>query len=89
MSSKGIVALGLAMFIGLAGEGHAATIKVGSKNFTEQFIVAEIYAQALKKRVSPLSATSTSVRRPLRKPRLNMEISTFTPNTPGRRWPRW
>jgi osmoprotectant transport system substrate-binding protein len=49
MSSKGIVALGLAMFIGVAGQGHAATIKVGSKNFTEQFIVAEIYAQALEK----------------------------------------
>jgi osmoprotectant transport system substrate-binding protein len=26
---------------------HAQTVKVGSKNFTEQFIVAEIYAQAL------------------------------------------
>ncbi len=28
---------------------HAQVVKVGSKNFTEQFIVAEIYAQALEK----------------------------------------
>lgn len=28
---------------------HAEPVKIGSKNFTEQFIVAEIYAQALEK----------------------------------------
>lgn len=28
---------------------HADAVKIGSKNFTEQFIVAEIYAQALEK----------------------------------------
>jgi osmoprotectant transport system substrate-binding protein len=32
----------------LAAPSFAQTIKVGSKNFTEQFIVAEIYAQALQ-----------------------------------------
>ena len=34
----------------IAGTAFAAdTVKIGSKNFTEQFIVAEIYAQALEK----------------------------------------
>ncbi|MEA3152356.1 MAG: osmoprotectant transport system substrate-binding protein [Gammaproteobacteria bacterium] len=33
----------------LAVPSYAQAIKVGSKNFTEQFIVAEIYAQALDK----------------------------------------
>ncbi|WP_416068264.1 glycine betaine ABC transporter substrate-binding protein [Rhizobium sp. ZK1] len=28
---------------------HADVVKIGSKNFTEQFVVAEIYAQALEK----------------------------------------
>jgi len=28
---------------------HADAVKIGSKNFTEQFVVAEIYAQALEK----------------------------------------
>jgi len=32
----------------LAAPSLAQTVKVGSKNFTEQFIVAEIYAQALE-----------------------------------------
>ncbi|MDR7518363.1 MAG: glycine betaine ABC transporter substrate-binding protein [Armatimonadota bacterium] len=31
-----------------AGEGGKLTIRVGSKNFTEQFILAEMYAQALE-----------------------------------------
>src|ERR1700735_865772 len=31
----------------LAAQSYAQAVKVGSKNFTEQFIVAEIYAQAL------------------------------------------
>ena len=30
------------------GAAFAQTVKVGSKNFTEQFILAEIYAQALE-----------------------------------------
>jgi len=32
----------------LAASSHAQAVRVGSKNFTEQFIVAEIYAQALQ-----------------------------------------
>src|SRR5271156_6960277 len=32
----------------LTVSSYAQTVKVGSKNFTEQFIVAEIYAQALE-----------------------------------------
>ncbi len=32
----------------LAGQASAQTLKVGSKNFTEQFIVAELYAAALE-----------------------------------------
>ncbi len=32
----------------LAAQSHAQVVRVGSKNFTEQFIVAEIYAQALE-----------------------------------------
>ena len=31
----------------LAASAASAQVRVGSKNFTEQFIVAEIYAQAL------------------------------------------
>ena len=37
----------LAAFIGAPAQADA--VKVGSKNFTEQFVVAEIYAQALEK----------------------------------------
>lgn len=36
-------------FIGLATQANAQAVKIGSKNFTEQFVVAEIYAQALEK----------------------------------------
>ncbi|SFA79865.1 osmoprotectant transport system substrate-binding protein [Rhizobium sp. NFR07] len=36
-------------FIGLAAQANAQAVKIGSKNFTEQFVVAEIYAQALEK----------------------------------------
>ncbi len=32
----------------LTASSHAQAVRVGSKNFTEQFIVAEIYAQALE-----------------------------------------
>ena len=34
--------------LSIAGQASAQTIKVGSKNFTEQFIVAELYAAALE-----------------------------------------
>ena len=34
--------------LAIAGSASAQTLKVGSKNFTEQFIVAEIYAAALE-----------------------------------------
>ncbi|PZO81938.1 MAG: ABC transporter [Mesorhizobium amorphae] len=40
--------LGLAAFLA-AGAAQAEPVKIGSKNFTEQFVVAEIYAQALEK----------------------------------------
>jgi osmoprotectant transport system substrate-binding protein len=51
MILKRIVALGLGALVTLAGAsaGFAQTVKIGSKNFTEQFVVAEIYAQALEK----------------------------------------
>ncbi len=51
MVLKSIAALGLGALITLAGatSGFAQTVKIGSKNFTEQFVVAEIYAQALEK----------------------------------------
>ena len=42
-----IVLASLALFA-LAASPAAAQVKVGSKNFTEQFIVAELYAQALE-----------------------------------------
>ncbi|MCC2613736.1 glycine betaine ABC transporter substrate-binding protein [Neorhizobium sp. Rsf11] len=44
-----IAGVALALTLSLFGEANAATIKIGSKNFTEQFVVAEIYAQALEK----------------------------------------
>ncbi|MEO3388681.1 glycine betaine ABC transporter substrate-binding protein [Mesorhizobium sp. CAU 1741] len=41
--------LGLGLTVALSAFAHAEPVKIGSKNFTEQFIVAEIYAQALEK----------------------------------------
>lgn len=41
--------LGLALAVTAAFQAQAEPIRIGSKNFTEQFIVAEIYAQALEK----------------------------------------
>ncbi|MCM2477686.1 ABC transporter [Rhizobium sp. CG5] len=39
-----------ALMSGIAAlPAHAEPVKIGSKNFTEQFVVAEIYAQALEK----------------------------------------
>jgi osmoprotectant transport system substrate-binding protein len=43
------LAVAAATLIGLSFPAYAQTVKIGSKNFTEQFIVAEIYAQALEK----------------------------------------
>src|ERR1700761_8208229 len=38
----------LGLLVILASRSNAQVVRVGSKNFTEQFIVAEIYAQALE-----------------------------------------
>jgi osmoprotectant transport system substrate-binding protein len=40
---------GLAFTVASAMAAQAEPVKIGSKNFTEQFVVAEIYAQALEK----------------------------------------
>src|SRR5690348_13694914 len=42
------ILLAIVAALGLAGQASAQTIKIGSKNFTEQFIVAELYAAALE-----------------------------------------
>ncbi|AYG59968.1 glycine betaine ABC transporter substrate-binding protein [Rhizobium jaguaris] len=48
MNIKHVLTIGIAVLA--AGVSHAAdAVKIGSKNFTEQFIVSEIYAQALEK----------------------------------------
>jgi osmoprotectant transport system substrate-binding protein len=39
---------GAVVLAGLASPGVAQTVKVGSKNFTEQYVLAEIYAAALE-----------------------------------------
>lgn len=39
---------GAVVLAGLAGPAVAQTVKVGSKNFTEQYVLAEIYAAALE-----------------------------------------
>ena len=51
MSLKSVLSAGLAAALSLAlvGAATAAPVKIGSKNFTEQFVVAEIYALALEK----------------------------------------
>lgn len=51
MIAKTLAALGFGAALSLvaASPGAAQTVSIGSKNFTEQFIVAEIYAQALEK----------------------------------------
>ena len=43
------IAIGVAATVISAFAVQAEPVKIGSKNFTEQFIVAEIYAQALEK----------------------------------------
>jgi osmoprotectant transport system substrate-binding protein len=42
-------AAGIVLSLAAASAAHADAVKIGSKNFTEQFVVAEIYAQALEK----------------------------------------
>src|SRR5437762_13381711 len=44
---KAVAVVALAM-VALGGAASAQTLKVGSKNFTEQFIVAELYAASLE-----------------------------------------
>src|SRR6202000_2462184 len=40
--------LAIVAALAFVGQASAQTLKVGSKNFTEQFIVAELYAAALE-----------------------------------------
>ena len=42
------ILLAILAALSIAGQASAQTLKVGSKNFTEQFIVAELYAAALE-----------------------------------------
>jgi osmoprotectant transport system substrate-binding protein len=42
------ILLAIVAALALAGQASAQTLKVGSKNFTEQFVVAELYAAALE-----------------------------------------
>jgi len=51
MISKRLTKVIAGVFLGAAAAAvaHADPVKIGSKNFTEQFVVAEIYAQALEK----------------------------------------
>src|SRR5258708_25630269 len=44
---KGVAAVALAV-VAFGSVASAQTLKVGSKNFTEQFIVAELYAASLE-----------------------------------------
>jgi len=44
-----VVGLGFAAVFATVLSAQSEPVKIGSKNFTEQFIVAEIYAQALEK----------------------------------------
>ncbi|MDA4805238.1 hypothetical protein NY486_04930, partial [Enterobacter hormaechei] len=51
MTFRNVASIGLGVILALAAAtpGFAQVVKIGSKNFTEQFVVAEIYAQALEK----------------------------------------
>ena len=48
MRKTGLWRLAIAILAFAAGTAAAQTVRVGSKNFTEQFVLAEIYAQALE-----------------------------------------
>lgn len=45
-----VLVLGVVSSAGMAGDGAKLTVRIGSKNFTEQFVLAEMYAQALEAR---------------------------------------
>jgi osmoprotectant transport system substrate-binding protein len=45
-----VLVLSVVSSAGMAGEGAKLTVRIGSKNFTEQFVLAEMYAQALEAR---------------------------------------
>ena len=44
-------------------DNSSVKLTIGSKNFTEEFILGEIYAQALRPPATRSRRTSTSVRR--------------------------
>ena len=78
------MALAVASLLMLVAVPASAQVRVGSKNFTEQFIVAEIYAQALE-------AANIKVERKLNlggtliaRRRWRRSRSTSTLNTRGR-----
>ena len=48
MRVSGFLRVSIAALAFAAGVASAQTVRVGSKNFTEQFILAELYAQALE-----------------------------------------
>ena len=48
MRKTGLWRLAIAVLAFAAGAAAAQTVRVGSKNFTEQFVLAELYAQALE-----------------------------------------
>ena len=48
MYKKALWRLAIAVLALAVGTAAAQTVRVGSKNFTEQFVLAEIYAQALE-----------------------------------------
>jgi osmoprotectant transport system substrate-binding protein len=48
MRVSGFLRVSIAVLAFAAGAASAQTVRVGSKNFTEQFILAELYAQALE-----------------------------------------
>jgi osmoprotectant transport system substrate-binding protein len=48
MHSAGLLKWVIVVFAFAVGTAAAQTVRVGSKNFTEQFVLAELYAQALE-----------------------------------------
>lgn len=48
MRVRVLIWLGAALLAALPAAAFAQTLKIGSKNFTEQFVVAELYAAALE-----------------------------------------
>ncbi|RWX81754.1 ABC transporter [Neorhizobium lilium] len=54
MNFRILASIAALAMVGLAMPAQAQAVKIGSKNFTEQFVVAEIYAQALEKAGIPV-----------------------------------